>query len=134
MRAIEYDLVNVADVFDPRDRTLLADGRIEKGRRFVVVDECVHPHHFARIEAYFAQHGVTARILVFPGGEAGKTAESWLAVLRELDRFPIHRRDEPIVAIGGGVLTDVVGFAASSYRRGVPHIKVPTTLDRKSVV
>ncbi len=128
MRAIEYDLVNVADVFDPRDRTLLADGRIENGRRFVVVDECVHQHHFARIEAYFAQHGVTARILVFPGGEAGKTAESWLAVLRELDRFPIHRRDEPIVAIGGGVLTDVVGFAASSYRRGVPHIKVPTTL------
>lgn len=128
VRAIEYDLVKVADVFDPRDGALLAAGRIESGRRFVVVDECVHRHHGARIEAYFEHHGVTARVLVFPGGEAGKTPESWLGVLREIDSFPIHRRDEPIIAIGGGVLTDVVGFAASSYRRGVPHIKVPTTL------
>jgi 3-dehydroquinate synthase len=45
-----------------------------------------------------------------------------------LDDFPINRRDEPIIAIGGGVLTDISGFVASSYRRGVPHIKVPTTL------
>lgn len=128
IRVIGYELISVADVFDPRDEALLAAGRIENGRRFVVVDECVHRHHGARIAAYFAHRGVTARILVFPGGEAGKTAESWLGVLRELDRFPFHRRDEPIIAIGGGVLTDVVGFAASSYRRGVPHIKVPTTL------
>jgi 3-dehydroquinate synthetase len=48
--------------------------------------------------------------------------------VRELDTFPIHRRDEPIIAIGGGTLTDVVGFVASSYRRSVPHLKVPTTL------
>lgn len=128
LRVIGYDLVNVADVFDPSDDALLAAGRIENGRRFVVVDECVHRHHGERIDAYFAHHGVAAHILVFPGGEAGKTAESWLRVLCELDRFPFHRRDEPIIAIGGGVLTDVVGFAASSYRRGVPHIKVPTTL------
>ncbi|CAM5261256.1 hypothetical protein [Rhodanobacter lindaniclasticus] len=53
---------------------------------------------------------------------------SWQGLLRALDEFPIHRRDEPILAIGGGVLTDVVGYVASSYRRGVPHIKVPTTL------
>ena len=48
--------------------------------------------------------------------------------MRELDAFPIHRRDEPIIAIGGGVLTDVVGFVAGSYRRGLPYVKVPTTL------
>ncbi len=54
--------------------------------------------------------------------------ENYLWILRELDGFPINRRDEPIIAIGGGVLTDIAGFVASSYRRGVPHIKVPTTL------
>jgi 3-dehydroquinate synthase len=54
--------------------------------------------------------------------------ENYLWILRELDEFPINRRDEPIIAIGGGVLTDIAGFVASSYRRGVPHIKVPTTL------
>lgn len=127
-RTIEYDLVNVADVFDPDSDALLSAGRVQGGRRFVVVDECVHRHHGVRIAAYFARHRIDSRILTFPGGEAGKSADVWLGVLRELDRFPIHRRDEPIIAIGGGVLTDVIGFVASSYRRGVPHIKVPTTL------
>ena len=127
-RRIEYDLCNVADVFDPRSDALLSIGRVHDGRRFVVVDECVHAHHGARIRAYFAHHRIDARIVTLPGGEGGKTLDAWLAVLRELDEFPIHRRDEPVIAIGGGVLTDVVGYAAASYRRGVPHIKVPTTL------
>src|SRR5574337_2166952 len=76
------------------------------------------------------QHGVhRARFARTGRGPARpKTVDAWLGILHELDAFPIHRRDEPIIAIGGGVLTDVVGFVASSYRRGVPHIKVPTTL------
>lgn len=127
-RRIEYDLLNVADVFDPHSDALLSMGRVQDGRRFVVVDACVHAHHGARIRAYFAHHRIDAHIVTLPGGEAGKTLDAWLSVLRELDGFPIHRRDEPVIVIGGGVLTDVVGYAAASYRRGVPHIKVPTTL------
>ena len=119
-RRIEYELCNVADVFDPASDVLLADGRIAGGRRFVVVDEVVLAHHGARLAAYFAHHGIDARIVALPGGERGKTMEAWQGLLRTLDEFPIHRRDEPILAIGGGVLTDVVGFVASSYRRGVP--------------
>ena len=81
-----------------------------------------------QIRNYFAFHHIDARIITFPGGEENKSMGSYLSILAELDAFPIHRRDEPIIAIGGGVLTDVVGFVASSYRRSVPHIKVPTTL------
>jgi 3-dehydroquinate synthase len=66
--------------------------------------------------------------VVFPSGEENKSVDNYLRILSELDSFPINRRDEPIIAIGGGVLTDIAGFVASSYRRGVPHIKVPTTL------
>jgi len=128
IRRIDYDLISVADVFDPAEGALLSMGRAYGSRRFVVIDECVYHHHGARLRACFAECGIDAHIVVFPGGEASKTMDAWLGVLRELDTFPIHRRDEPIVAIGGGVLTDVVGFAASSYRRGIPHIKVPTTL------
>ena len=128
IRRIDYDLVSVADVFDPAEGALLSMGRAYGSRRFVVIDECVHHHHGARLRACFVERGIDAHIVVFPGGEVSKTMDAWLDVLRELDTFPIHRRDEPIVAIGGGVLTDVVGFAASSYRRGIPHIKVPTTL------
>ncbi|EQD62990.1 3-dehydroquinate synthase, partial [mine drainage metagenome] len=103
-------------------------GRVEGGRRFVVVDRNVARYHAEEIYAYFEEHGITAKIITFPGGEENKRTENYLEILRQLDAFPIHRRDEPIIAIGGGVLTDVVGFVASTYRRGVPHIRVPTTL------
>lgn len=127
-RRVGYDLVGTLDVFDPGNEALLSVGRVHGGRRFVVVDECVYNHHGRQIVAYFRHHGVNAHIQRIPGGETGKTVDTWLKILGELDDFPIHRRDEPIIAIGGGVLTDVVGFAASSYRRGIPHIRVPTTL------
>lgn len=127
-RELAYDIVNVSDLFHPANTSLLENGRIDGGRRFVVVDEIVDQHHGDRMRAWFAHHRIEARIVPFKGGEAGKSMDAWQHLLRELDRFPIHRRDEPIIAIGGGVLTDVVAFVASSYRRGLPHIKVPTTL------
>ncbi|MCB1560487.1 MAG: sedoheptulose 7-phosphate cyclase [Xanthomonadales bacterium] len=127
-REIDYEISSVQDVFDSADHSLLLPGRIEGGRRFVVVDERVDEHHGDRIRRYFADHAVHACVMTVPVGEPGKSMDTWQDLLRALDKFPIHRRDEPIIAIGGGVLTDVVGFVASSYRRGVPHVKVPTTL------
>jgi 3-dehydroquinate synthase len=128
MRPIAYDIINVSDVFDPACDALAAMGRVRDGRRFVVVDEVVYRHHGLRLRDWFAHRRIEARIVPIAGGEAAKTIDTWQGLLRALDRFPIHRRDEPIIAIGGGVLTDVVGFVAASYRRGVPHIKMPTTL------
>ena len=125
---IEYDVVDAPHLFHPQNQALLSVGKIDNGRRFVVVDANVARYHAGEIHAYFTHHGVNAKIVIFPGGEENKTLGMYLGILHELDAFPIHRRDEPIIAIGGGVLTDVVGFAASNYRRGVPHIKVPTTL------
>ena len=125
---IEYEIVNTLDIFHPQNPAVLSAGRIEDTRRFIVVDNNVEKHYASAIRDYFAYHCVDARIVTFPGGEENKTVEHYLSIVRELDAFPIHRRDEPIIAIGGGVLTDVVGFVAAGYRRGVPHIKVPTTL------
>ncbi len=125
---IEYEVINTSQLFHPQNWALLSAGRIEDARRFVVVDSNVEKHYSAEIRNYFSHHHIEAKIITFPGGEENKTVEHYLSILRELDSFPIHRRDEPIIAIGGGVLTDAVGFVASSYRRGVPHIKVPTTL------
>lgn len=125
---IEYDVVNAPHLFDPENPALLSVGRTRKARRFVIVDENVDRHASAAIRDYFSANGVEARIVTLPGGEEFKTLDSYLSITRELDAFPVHRRDEPIIAIGGGVLTDVVGFVASTYRRGLPHINVPTTL------
>ncbi len=92
------------------------------------MDENILRIHGEEIRRYFDFHKVEARIVTFPGGEERKSVDNYVQLLSELDAFPIDRRDEPIIAIGGGVLTDVVGLVAGTYRRGVPHIKVPTTL------
>ncbi len=125
---IEYEVINTSGLFHPQNWALLSVGKIEDARRFVVVDANVDKHHGDAIRAYFDFHNVDARIVTFPGGEENKTLDHYLAIAHELDLFPIHRRDEPIIAIGGGVLTDLVGFVAASHRRGVPYIKAPTTL------
>lgn len=127
-RLIEYEIVNAPHLFHPQNESLLSVGRVENARRFVVVDGNVAKYYLAEIQGYFKAHQIDAKIVTFPGGEEYKNIESYLSILHELDAFPIHRRDEPIIAIGGGVLTDVVGFVASTYRRSVPHLKVPTTL------
>ena len=127
-RLIEYEILNTPNLFHPENDALLSVGKIENARRFVVVDGNVERSYSAEIRNYFEYHGIDTKIITFPSGEENKSIENYLSILGEFDSFPIHRRDEPIIAIGGGVLTDVVGFVASSYRRSVPHIKVPTTL------
>ena len=125
---VEYEITCAPNLFEPHNPALLSAGRINHSRRFIVVDSQVEKYYATAIKNYFLQNRIDARIIPFISGEEHKTVEGYLSILRELDAFPICRRDEPIIAIGGGVLTDVVGFVASSYRRGVPHIKVPTTL------
>ena len=125
---IEYEVVNSPNRFHPQNLSLLSAGKTQNARRFVVVDTTVYKNHASQIRSYFESHQIEAQIYPFPGGEENKTPENFISIVRALDAFPIHRRDEPIIAIGGGVLTDIVGFVASTYRRGIPHIKVPTTL------
>jgi len=125
---IHYDVAATSDIFNPLNGALLSAGRSENALRFVVIDENVEKHHGQSVRAYFDHHRVKAKVVAFASGEENKTLDRYLAVVRELDSFAIQRRDEPIIAIGGGVLTDLVGFVAASYRRGVPYIKIPTTL------
>ena len=126
-RPVAYDVVKAPALFAPHSDVLLGFGR-PGGRRFVVLDANVMRFHGAAIRAWFASHDIEARIVAVPGGEEHKTIDTWQDLARRLDAFPVHRRDEPVIAIGGGVLTDVVAFLAASYRRGLPHLKVPTTL------
>lgn len=128
-RPVAYEVIKAPHhLFSPQDDTLLGFGRGSGSRRFVVVDAVVLRHHGEAIRNWFARRGIEARIVAFAGGEENKSLHAWQALARQLEDFPLHRRDEPIIAIGGGVLTDVVAYLAASYRRGVPHIKVPTTL------
>merc|ERR1712048_245862 len=66
-------------------------------------------------------------IMSIPLTEDTKNMDNTLAVCKMMKDFKIDRRHEPVIAIGGGVCLDVVGLAASMFRRRTPYIRVPTT-------
>jgi len=96
-------------------------------RRLVVIDETVYNIYGESIRRYFEVRGVAHEILSLPLVEETKSVEMTLKVCEAMKRFNIDRRTEPVIAIGGGVCMDVVGLAASLFRRRTPYIRVPTT-------
>jgi 3-dehydroquinate synthase len=73
------------------------------------------------------QHGVAVTPIVLPDGEAHKTWES-LNLIYDALLATRCDRSTTIVALGGGVIGDLAGFAAATYQRGVPFVQIPTTL------
>jgi 3-dehydroquinate synthase len=65
---------------------------------------------------------------VVGGAERTKSLTTFRRMIDWFDQNKVARRSEPVIVIGGGALLDMVSFAASTYRRGVPVVKVPTTL------
>ncbi len=94
----------------------------------IVTDSNVAPLYLARVRAALESAGArTAAEVVVPSGEASK---SWQTLDTVFDALLEARCDRStlIVALGGGVVGDLAGFAAAVYQRGVPFIQVPTTL------
>lgn len=127
-KEINYDIITSENIFDTNNQVVLTGGRKKDSRRFVVIDDFIYKLYCEDIEKYFDQNQILSKIVTIQSGEINKTVGNYIKLFKELDQFPIDRRGEPIIAIGGGVVTDIVGFVASSYRRGIPHIKIPTTL------
>jgi 3-dehydroquinate synthetase/shikimate kinase len=102
--------------------------RRRDGTRAIVVSEPVAWEAVgAAIGDRWEARGLPFERVLLPSGEAAKTMGAVEAAARELARLRVERR-EPIVAIGGGALTDSAGFLAATYLRGVPLISVPTSL------
>jgi 3-dehydroquinate synthase len=96
-------------------------------RATIVSDETVAPLYGARLAASFAKAGIKADAVTVPAGESSKEFASFGRLMNELlDRRP--DRKTTLVALGGGVVGDLTGFAASVLLRGVDFIQVPTTL------
>jgi 3-dehydroquinate synthase len=97
------------------------------GRQVMIVtNEVVAPRYLERCRASLPE-GVEVRELVLPDGEATKTLASVERIWSALLESGFNRRCT-LVALGGGVIGDMVGFAAACYQRGVAFIQVPTTL------
>lgn len=97
-------------------------------KRFVVMDETVFKLYGCQVKDYFESRGVLYSILPLATTEENKSMEMVMTIVGEVHKFGIDRRTEPIIGIGGGVCLDIVGLAASLYRRRTPYIRVPTTL------
>ncbi len=79
------------------------------------------------LEAGLVASGLKVTWATFPEGEERKTLDTAARLARTMARAGIHRGDV-VLALGGGVVTDVAGFVASTYARGIACIHVPTTL------
>lgn len=111
---------------------LLANGEllashIPKKRVAIVTNTTVAPLYLEKLEQTLESIGVSSVTVILPDGEVYKTAETLNLIY---DGLLTHRceRSTPLIALGGGVIGDMTGFAAASYLRGVPFIQIPTTL------
>ncbi len=97
------------------------------GKAAIISDSNVWPVYGKVAEESLHKAGFETVHHCFPAGENSKNAETYLSILNFLAKNQITRSDI-LVALGGGVVGDITGFAAATYLRGIPYIQVPTTL------
>jgi len=93
----------------------------------IVTDGNVARHHLDALEKSFADAGIRSRSVVLAPGESTKSYGNLEAVVEAILQSRIERGDL-VVALGGGVIGDLAGFAASVVRRGVDFVQIPTSL------
>lgn len=111
---------------------LLANAGILKAylprmRAAIVTNTTVAPLYLERLQLTLQQIGVQTVVVVLPDGESYKNFDTMNLIY---DALLAQRceRTTPLIALGGGVIGDMTGFAAACYLRGVPFIQIPTTL------
>ena len=126
--------VNVSRSYDILIGSGLLDTLGREAKKFpkvktvcVVSETNVYPLHGAAVEKSLREAGFKVVSYVFPAGEESKSGETYLSLLNFLAENQLTRSDL-LVALGGGVVGDLTGFAAATFLRGVKFIQVPTTL------
>ncbi len=100
---------------------------LRRPRVWIVTEETVAGLHLAGLEAGLRAGGVQAAALILPPGEGTKSWPHLIRVVEWLLEERVERRDV-VLAFGGGVIGDLVGFACAILRRGVRFVQVPTSL------
>ena len=98
-----------------------------KCKAAIISDSNVFPNYGSIIENSLLRAGIESVHYVFPSGEQSKNIETYGSILNFLAEKQITRTDL-IIALGGGVVGDIAGFAAATYLRGVAFMQIPTSL------
>jgi 3-dehydroquinate synthase len=117
-----YPIVIGSGLLSERDRLAAL---VPGAHALIVTDANVAPLYLARVEAALA--GRTVRTLVLPAGEQEKTLARFAETMTALAALGASR-DATVIALGGGVVGDLAGFAAACWMRGVRFVQLPTTL------
>ena len=100
---------------------------ISRPKVFIVTDENVAGFILPAIRKILDDGGIETYVVIIPSGEKSKSFSQLESLIKELLNLKIERQDT-LIALGGGVIGDIVGFTASLIFRGIDFIQVPTTL------
>jgi 3-dehydroquinate synthase len=106
--------------------TLLAP-LLSVARTVIVSNPIVAAHWLTPLRGSLAAAGIASEVIIIPDGESHKTLATLDDLLTRLLEIKAER-STTVVALGGGVVGDIAGFAAAVYQRGTPFVQVPTTL------
>ena len=109
------------------DRADLILPHLAQKRVAVVTNTTVAPLYLDRLTSALTAAGVAVHPIVLPDGEAYKNWETLNLIFDALLTWRAERKTT-LIALGGGVIGDMTGFAAACYQRGMPFIQIPTTL------
>lgn len=123
---IEYSLVYVDGAFNVANSEI-AESYQKLGRCLAVVDANVNRLHGQQIQSYFKHYNIDLTVFPVSIPELEKNLSTMEKIIDAFAEFGLLRK-EPVLVVGGGLITDVAGFACSTYRRSSNYIRVPTTL------
>jgi demethyl-4-deoxygadusol synthase len=123
---IDFSLLYVEGAFAFKNNEI-AESYRQFGRCLMVVDKAVYGLYSEQIQSYFNHHEIDLTVFPVSIKETEKTLGSFEQIVDAFADFGLVRK-EPVLVVGGGLTTDVAGFACATYRRRTNYIRVPTTL------
>jgi 3-dehydroquinate synthetase len=123
---IDFSLLYVEGAF-AIENSEIAESYRQFERCLMVVDATVYGLYGERIQNYFKHHQIDLKVFPVTIKETDKTLRTFEQIIDAFADFGLVRK-EPVLVVGGGLTTDVAGFACATYRRRTNYIRVPTTL------
>lgn len=122
---VSFTIACSPNIFNPDNKDLLRFNNSD--RRLAVIDDTIYKLYKSEIFNFFKSNNIEVIVCEISVSEDKKNWNNANKILEFFETNGVLRR-EPIIAIGGGILLDLVGFGCAIYRRGIPYIKIPTTL------